>query len=101
MEIRMQEVVLVGRIVGDPVVREEGTYFRFQADKEQPPFPCICDGKTAENLLKFCQGGDEISIEGKLIWRHFRNTGDTLLVYVGYTSYGRKLRTLRQGSVLG
>ncbi len=99
MEIRMQEVLLVGRMVGDPIVREDGVYFRFQADKDQSPFPCICDGKTAENLLKFCQAGDEFSIEGKLRWKKFSNTGDTLLIYVRYTSYGRKLRTLRQGSI--
>ena len=96
MEIRMQEVVLAGRMVGDPIVREEGVYFRFQADKDQPPFPCFCDGKTAENLLKFCQAGDEFSVEGKLQWKKFRNTGAMLLIYVRYTSYGRKLRTLRQ-----
>ena len=99
MEIRMQEAFLAGRMVGDPIVRDEGVYFRFQADKDQAPFPCVCDGKTAENLLKFCQDGDEFSIEGKLQWRKFRNTGDTLLIYVRYTSYGRKLRTLRQGSI--
>ena len=99
MEIRMQEVILVGRMVGSPVVRKEGVYFRFQADKDQPPFPCVCDGKTAENLLKFCQAGDEFSIEGKLVWRKFCNTGDTLLIYARFTSYGRKLRTLRQGSI--
>ena len=99
MEIRMQEVLLVGRMVRDPIVRQDGVYFRFQADKNQPPFPCVCDGKTAENLLKFCQDGDEFSIEGKLQWRKFRNTGDTLLIYVRYTSYGRKLHTLRQRSI--
>jgi len=99
MEIRMQEVLLVGRMVRNPIVRGDSVYFRFQADKDQAPFPCVCDGKTAENLLKFCQDGDEFSIEGKLQWRKFRNTGDTLLIYVRYTSYGRKLRTLRQGSI--
>ncbi len=101
MEIRMQEVVLVGRMVKDPVVRVEGVYFRFQADKDQPPFPCFCDGKTAENLLKYCQAGDEFSIEGKLQWRKFTDTGDILLIYARYISYGRKLRTLRQSSILG
>lgn len=100
MEIRMQETVLVGRMVGRPIARDAETYFRLQADKGQAPFPCVCDGKTAENLLRFCQDGDEISIEGKLIWRHFRNTGDTLLIYARYVSYGRKLRTLRQGGAL-
>jgi len=98
MEIRMQEVVLVGRMVGNPIARSDGTYFRFQADKDQSPIPCVCDGKTADNLRKYCQAGDEFCIEGKLQWRKFRNTGDTLLVYVRYTSYGRKLKTLRRGS---
>ena len=99
MEIRMQEVLLVGRMVGAPMARDGSVYFRFQADKDQPPFPCVCDGKTAENLLKFCQDGDEFSVEGKLVWRKFRNTGNTLLIYARYISYGRKLRTLRQGSI--
>ena len=99
MEIRMQEVLLVGRMVGNPIVRKEGVYFRLQADKAQSPFPCFCAGKTAENLVKFCQEGDEFSVEGKLQWRQFRNSGETLLIHVRYISYGRKLRTLRQGGI--
>lgn len=94
----MQEAVLVGRIVGAPIVRDDGTYFRFQADKEQAPFPCVCEGTTAENLAKYCQDGDEFSIEGKLVWRKFNDSGNTLLIFARYISYGRKLRTLRQGS---
>jgi len=101
VEIRMQEVVLIGRMVGDPIPRKEGTYFYFRADKDQAPFPCVCDGKTSENLVKYCQDGDEFSIEGKLQWRRFIDTGDMLLVYVRYISYGRKLRTLRKVSNLG
>lgn len=95
MEIRMQEILLVGRMTEDPIVRPDGIYFRFQADENEKPFPCFCEGKVAENLIKFCQGGDEFSIEGKLFWKRFKNTGDTLLIKVKYTSYGRKLRTLR------
>ncbi len=97
MEIRLQEVVLVGRIVGAPIARPDGTYFRFQGDKDQPPFPCVCDGKTAENLRKYCQDGDEFSIEGKLQWKKFSDTArNVLFIYARYISYGRKLRTLRQ-----
>lgn len=94
----MQEVVMVGRLVGSPIVREDGTYFRFQADKGQAPFPCVCEGTTAENLVAYCQDGDEMSLEGKLSWRKFNETGNTLLIFVRYISYGRKLRTLRQGN---
>lgn len=97
MEIRMQEVILMGRMVGNPIVREEGTYFRFQADRDQAPFHCVCDGKTAENLVRFCQDGDEFSLEGKLQWREFKS-GKVLMIYARYISYGRKLRTLRKSA---
>lgn len=99
MEIRMQEVVLVGRMIGDPIVREDGTFFRFQGDRDQAPFPCVCDGKTAENIMKFCQDGDEFSLEGKLQWREFKS-GKALMIYARYASYGRKLRTLRKNASL-
>lgn len=102
MEIRMQEVVMVGRMVGDPSVRPEGTYFRFEADKDQAPFHCVCEGTTAKNLARYCQSGDEFSLEGKLIWRKFKGcSSNMLLIYARYISYGRKLRTLRQGGILG
>ena len=97
-EIRLQEIILVGRMVGDPMVRSDGVYFRFAADQEQGPFPCYCNGKTADNLLKHLRDGDEFSIEGKLIWKRFQNTSPTLIIHARFTSYGRKSRTLRPGS---
>lgn len=97
-EIRMQEALLVGRMKGDPVKVGEDCYFRMEADKEQPPFLCFCDGKTAENMSKYLHAGDEISIEGKLTWRQFANEEKpTLLIYARYVSYGRKARTLQPG----
>ena len=94
-EIRMQEVTLTGRMVGDPIVRGDEVYFKVNAEDEMAPFPCISNGSTAENLAKYCRNDDEISIEGKLIWRTFKGSDPTLLVYVRYVSYGRKDRTLR------
>lgn len=94
-EIRMQEVVLVGRMVGEPIVNPDGVYFRFQADSHEEPFPCFADGKTAENLRRYLHDGDEFSIEGKLMWRKFRQ-GPFLVIHAKYTSYGRKLRSLHR-----
>ena len=97
-EIRKHEIFMAGRMYQDPVTTRDGlVHFLFEGSHDQDPFHCICDGKTAENLLKHCQGGDEFSIEGELRWMSFPNTGKTLVIYARYTSYGRKLRTLRQG----
>lgn len=97
MEIRMNEIVLAGRLVGRPVRLEDGTlHFRLQASAEGSPFHCYCEGENAENLEKFCSAGDEISIEGELSWRKFANEPkEVLLVHMRYASYGRKSRTLR------
>ena len=94
----MQEVTLFGRMVGNPIIREDGTYFLFEADKGQMPFPCFCDEKTSKNMEEYLRDGDEFSIEGELVWRNFKNTGPRLMVYARYTDYGRKDRTLRPSS---
>jgi hypothetical protein len=96
-EIRTNEVFMAGRMSRGPVQTKDGyVHFLFEAARDREPFHCVCDGKTAENLLTHCQVGDEFSIEGELRWMNFPNTGKTLVIHARYTSYGRKLRTLRQ-----
>jgi single-stranded DNA-binding protein len=95
-EMRMQEVMLVGRLVGDPIPSGENAYFLIQADEQQAPFQCIATGRTAENLLKFKRDGDEAVIQGKLTWKKFSNEKrPVLLIWSRYISYGRQARTLR------
>ncbi len=98
----MNEVILAGRMVGNPVKLPSGeVHFQFEADPEvqvtlRAPFHCFCSGTAAANILNYCQDGDEFSIEGKLAWKKFTNEKKArILVEVKYTSYGRKLRTLR------
>lgn len=101
-EIRMQEVLLAGRLHGEPISAGEECFFQIEAGAGQKPFPCFCQGKTAENMSKYLHAGDEISIEGKLFWRLF--AGDvkpTLTIYARFISYGRKARTLQPGNHLG
>lgn len=97
MEIRMNEVVLAGRTTSPMIERPDGTtHFLFEGDSTQKPFHCFCEGVIAENLRKFCQQGDEFSLEGQLTWYQFKNEPrPVLLVKVRYTSFGRKLATLR------
>lgn len=97
MEIRMHEVILAGRMTKEPMTLPDGTtHFLFEADQNQAPFHCFCEGVAAQNLLKYCQQGDEFSVEGKLEWRKFANENrPLLLIRVRYISYGRKLKTLR------
>ena len=97
MEIRINEVVLAGRLVGRFVkLSDETVHFRLEATEAHDVFHCFCDGATAENLLKFCSAGDEISIEGELAYRHFSNQAQpVLLIKARFISYGRKNRTLR------
>jgi len=96
MEIRMNEVVLAGRMASDPKALPDGTvHFLLDAGAEKP-FQCFCREKTAENLLKFCSRGDEFSVEGKLAWVSFAGQPKPeLLIEVKFISYGRKLTTLR------
>jgi hypothetical protein len=95
-EMRLNEVVMAGRISQGPVKTEDGrVHFMFEAARESEPFHCVCEDRTAENLLTHCLQGDEISIEGELRWMVFPNSGKTLVIYARYTSYGRKLKTLR------
>lgn len=94
-EIRLQEVVLVGRILGEPQHVGEESFFRMKADDHQEAFPCFCDGRTAENMKRHLHSGDEISIEGQLVWKEFSNTSPMLVIYARFVSYGRKARTLQ------
>jgi len=101
MEIRMCEVGLAGRIASRIVSTSDGSdnqkaHFMLDALEEGNPIQCYCEGETAENLLKFCEEGDEISCEGSLQHYQFSNEkAPRLLVKVRYISYGRKRRTLR------
>jgi hypothetical protein len=96
-EMRMNEVVLAGRTTSALVRQPDGAvHFLFEGDPTQKPFHCFADGTTADNLLKFCQLGDEFSLEGQLAWHQFGNEPHPkLLVKVRYVSFGRKLATLR------
>jgi len=93
----MNEAVLAGRLVGRIVRLSDGTvHFRLEANEAGDAFHCFCEDQTAENLLKFCSAGDEISIEGELAYRQFSNSPKpTLLIHTRFISYGRKSRTLR------
>ena len=92
-EIRMAEVNLAGRITSGPTLTSEGiTHVMLQCLGEgQDPVYCVATGKTGENLRKYCNVGDEISVEGELRWMDFDNfAGSTLVVYMRHCSYGRK-----------
>lgn len=93
----MCEVVMAGRMIGDPIELSDGTtHFLFEAEQDQDPFHCFCEAKAAENLRQYCQTGDEFSLEGKLAWKSFDNEPKPLLlINVRYVSYGRKKKTLR------
>ena len=94
-EIRTNEVFIAGRIARGPVRSSDGiAHFLLEGSREQAPFHCICRGTKADNLMKYCAQGDEVSVEGDLEWMNFPNTGRTLLIYARFVSYGRKLRTL-------
>lgn len=96
-EIRLNEVFAVGRIQQGPIRTEDGlVHFLFEGKAETDPFHCVCEGNTADNLLKHCSKGDEVSLEGELCWMSFPNTGKTLVIFVRYTSYGRKVRDLSE-----
>lgn len=98
-EIRMQETLLVGRVQGNPKAIQGECYFMMDVG-EQKPFPCMCTGKTAENMSKYLHHGDEISIEGKLMWRKFANQEQPmLLIHARYISYGRKARSLQPRAI--
>ena len=98
-EMRLNEVFVVGRITQGPMKTEDGlTHFMFEGQKNDDPFHCVCEGRAAENLLQHCSVGDELSLEGELRWMTFPNSGKTLIIYVRYTSYGRKIRGLPPGT---
>lgn len=94
-EIRVQDVFLVGRLVGNPIPIKDECFFQVQAEENQPPFPCFCKGKTAANMKAYLKADDEVSIEGKLHWRKFAGEkSPTLLVLARFISYGRKARNV-------
>lgn len=100
-EMRVNEVFMVGRIAQGPAQTEDGlTHFMFEGLRGSDPFHCVCEGRTAENLKEHCSAGDEMSLEGQLRWMNFPNTGRTLIIYVRYISYGRKLRGLPESPSL-
>lgn len=95
-EIRSHAVSMTGRMAGDPISHQSGrVYFRFNADLDQEPFQCFCDGQTAANMLINLRDGDEFQITGNLQWVQFSQGPAVLLVFARWTSYGRKARTLR------
>jgi hypothetical protein len=103
MEIRMVKVVASGRMVGEPVRLGNGTvHFRIQATQEGKPFHCFCEGKTAENLLRYRHDGDEMTLEGSLEQVTFAgNEKPKMLVKAQFVSYGRKLESLQPGDIRG
>ncbi len=97
-EMRVHELFMVGRIVREPVQTKDGlVHFMFDGSPSSDPFHCVCQGKTARDLLKYCSKGDEMTLEGKLSWMTFPNSGKILLIFVRYISYGRKIRDLSEG----
>lgn len=96
MEMRFTAVAAIGRLVGSPVKLADGTvHFRLQAAPEGPPLHCFCEGRTAENMVRYRREGDEITVEGKLEFCQFRDEPrPVLLVKVRFASYGRKKQSL-------
>jgi len=90
-EMRLQSLTMTGRIEGSLIPRGAEVFFRVRSTDV---FECVAVEKAAENLAKYCQDGDEIIIEGKLVKRVFMGNPMTL-VEVKYVSFGRKQRSLR------
>lgn len=97
MEIKMCEVLVAGRISSDLTRLDNGSvHFLLNALEGESPLHCFAEETTADNLMKFCEKGDEVSCEGQLDYYQFANQQKPqLLVKVRYVSYGRKKRTLR------
>ena len=99
MEMRLNSVVLVGRLIGSPIQAGSLVHFRIEAQADAEPFHCIAREKAGANVLQYCRDGDEVSIEGLLAWMTFKNAPKpVLLVEARYVSYGRKKESLRQNS---
>ena len=88
----INEVLASGNLTQSPVRTGDGkAHFLMEAAEGEKPFHCFCEGKTAENVLRFCKAGDEIAIEGELRWHQFRGEAKPrLLIWVRFVSYGRK-----------
>jgi single-stranded DNA-binding protein len=97
-EMRANEIFMVGRIVEGPVrTADDLVHFKFEGSEDQDPFHCICQGKTANNLIEHCSAGDEAAVEGQLSWVTFPDSNTKLLIiFARHISYGRKLRDLSQ-----
>jgi hypothetical protein len=94
--MRLNTVILVSRLVGDPIQVGELVHFRLE-NPEGQPFHLIAREKTATNVLQYCRDGDEVSVEGRLVWKTFANSPKpVLIVEAKYISYGRKKQSLRQ-----
>lgn len=96
-EVKMNEVMLAGRIASDlNHLPDDSVHFLIDVLEEDKPIHCFCRNETAKNILKFCEKGDEVSCDGNLTRYKFINEKEPqLLVQVRYISYGRKQRTLR------
>lgn len=103
MEIRLNAVVAAGRLTNDPVQLEDGSvHFLLQASEKGDPFHCFCAGKSANTVLTYLHSGDEVSVEGCLEFRRFRNESrPTLLIKAEFLSYGRKKNSLAPGDPRG
>jgi hypothetical protein len=99
-EMRVNEVFMVGRIVEGPVrTADDLVHFKFESLENHDPFHCLCQGKTANNLMEHCSAGDEATIEGQLRWVTFPDSDVKLLIiFARHISYGRKLRDLSQSA---
>lgn len=98
-QIRMSSLTMVGRMASAPIPMNNGEcYFKMSSDGEYS-FPCFCDGKTAENMIKYLNDGDEISIEGKPQMIKFRGEAQPkMLVFARFISYGRKNNSMVSSS---
>lgn len=95
-EICTAQVVIIGRLVGNPVPLPGGEVHFQIGSAGETPFHCFFPaGKDADALLRYKQDKDEISLEGVLVWRKFRNEPKpTLLIQGRHASYGRKSHSL-------
>ena len=76
------EITMVGCISRGPVqTRDKLVHFMFKCSEKGDPFHCICQGKTAENLLEHCSVGDVATLEGQLGWIRFPDTGKICRLY--------------------
>lgn len=90
-EMEIQSVTVAGWIATDPIGVNEEVFFKIRSGEL---FPCVAVGNKATSIENYCKQGDEVVLQGKLAWRHFKQ-GPMLLIEVHYVSFGRKGQTLR------